>query len=126
MALAFILFYTLNLLLFVVLFILTGQVGVMLQHQRTMQVVQQHRSMQVVQQDGTPVQVMHQQRVIQQAGPHPQQQQIQVQQGPPWRQAIVSSGNAFIKELHVTVVSYGVCVCGVVSPLPRKPLWYGV
>jgi hypothetical protein len=66
----------------------------MLQHQRAMQVVQQHRSMQVVQ-DGTQVQVIHQPRVIQQTVPHPQQQQIQVQQGPPWRQAIVSSGNAF-------------------------------
>lgn len=111
MALVFVLFYTLNLLLVVVLFMLTGQVGVMLQQQRTMQVVQQHRSMQVVQQDGTPVQVMHQQRVIQQTAPHPQQQQIQIQQGPPWRQAIVSSGNAFFKELRGTVVSYGRCVC---------------
>lgn len=64
----------------------------MLQHQRAMQVVQQHRNMQVVQ-DGTQVQVMHQQRVIQQTSPHPQQQQIQVQQGPPWRQAIVSRGD---------------------------------
>jgi len=62
----------------------------MLQHQRTLQVVQQHRNMQVVQQDGAQVQVMHQQRVIQQTSPHPQQQQIQVQQGPPWRQAVVS------------------------------------
>ena len=90
--------------------------------------VQQHRSMQVVQQDGTHVQVMHQQRVIQQTAPHPQQQQIQVQQGPPWRQVIVSSRNVFFKELHATVVSYGVFVfvCGVVSPLPHKPLWYGV
>jgi uncharacterized protein (DUF427 family) len=61
----------------------------MLQHHRAMQVVQQHRNMQVVQ-DGTQVQVMHQQRVIQQTSPHPQQQQIQVQQGPPWRQAVVS------------------------------------
>lgn len=79
----------------------------MLQHQRTMQVIQQQRNMQVVQQDGSQVQVMHQQRVIQQASPHPQQQQIQVQQGPPWRQSIVSRGMVvctLIKELHATLV----------------------
>jgi hypothetical protein len=58
----------------------------------------------VVQQDGSQVQVMHQQRVIQQASPHPQQQ---VQQGPPWRQAIVSTVtvvNTLIEELRVPLV----------------------
>jgi hypothetical protein len=69
-----------------------------------MQVIQQQRNLQVVQQDGSQVQVMHQQRVIQQASPHPQQQ---LQQGPPWRQANVSRGtvvNTLIEELHASLV----------------------
>jgi sensor domain CHASE-containing protein len=63
--------------------------------------------------------------VIQQTAAHPQQQQIQVQQGPPWIQAIVSSGNAITQGIAFLsgLVSL---VCGGVAPLPCGPLWYGI